>query len=295
MMNKDRKEESLVEIKQFVCPHDHIFVSDRQHHNEKRVWLVIAITAVTMIVEIVAGLAFGSMSLLADGWHMASHVSAMGITAFAYHFSRKHLTNSRFTFGTGKVGDLAGYSSALLLSFIAFFMVYESVKRLLSPVEIAFNEAIAVACIGLMVNLISAWTLKGHDHEHDAESDSGDKCHEHDHDHNLRAAYLHVLADALTSILAIMALLIGRFWGLIFLDPLMGIVGACVISCWAYGLMRDTASVLLDVNHNTTLNNRIRDAVGENDSKISDLHVWRLGLGHYKRDHFPEFAGERQP
>jgi cation diffusion facilitator family transporter len=160
-------------------------------------------------------------------------------------------------------------------------MAYESVKRIFAPIEIAFNESIAVACIGLMVNLLSAWALKeDHHHEHDAELGPEDKGHD-GHDHNLRSAYLHVLADALTSILAIIALSIGRFWGLIFLDPLMGIVGAVVISCWAFSLMRDTASVLLDVNHNTRLNNRIREAVEENNAKISDLHVWRLGFGHY--------------
>lgn len=266
----------------FVCPHDHIFISDRQHVHEKRVWIVILITVITMILEIAAGLVFGSMSLLADGWHMASHVSAMGITAFAYYFSRKHLNNSRFTFGTGKIGDLAGYSSALLLAFIAIYMAYESVKRMLAPIEIAFNEAIAVACVGLMVNLISAWALKEHSHVHDDGPDHHDnQSHDQGHDHNLRAAYIHVLADALTSILAILALVLGRYADLVFLDPLMGIVGAGVISCWAYGLMRETASVLLDVNHNTKLNDRIRNAVEEKNTKITDLHVWRVGSGHY--------------
>lgn len=256
----------------FVCPHKHDFLSENHHINERRTWFVIGLTATTMFVEILSGLLFGSMALLADGWHMASHASAMGITALAYYWARKHLNNPRFTFGTGKIGDLAGYSSALLLALIAFFMAYESIRRLLNPVIIHFNEAILVAIIGLAVNLVSAFILKEDYHKHDANA----------HDHNLRAAYLHVLADSLTSILAIVALLFGKLRGWTFLDPVMGVVGALVISRWSYGLMRDTGRVLLDYNHNQAITVQIKEALtdGENVS-IEDLHVWRVGPGHY--------------
>jgi cation diffusion facilitator family transporter len=196
----------------------------------------------------------------------------MGITALAYYWARKHLDNPRFTFGTGKIGDLAGYSSALLLALIAFFMAYESIRRLLNPVTIHFNEAILVAIIGLIVNLVSAFILKEDHHKHEA----------HHHDHNLRAAYLHVLADSLTSILAIVALLFGKFRGWAFLDPVMGVVGALVISRWSYGLMRDTGRVLLDYNHNEAIIRQIKEALGDGGNvDIEDLHVWRVGPGHY--------------
>ena len=256
----------------FVCPHEHNFLSENHHVNERRTWFVIGLTATTMVVEIFSGLLFGSMALLADGWHMASHASAMGITALAYYCARKHLNNPRFTFGTGKIGDLAGYSSALLLALIAFFMVYKSIRRLLNPVIIHFNEAILVAIIGLTVNLVSAFILKEDHHKHEG----------HHSDHNLRAAYLHVLADSLTSILAIVALLFGKFRGWTFLDPVMGVVGALVISRWSYGLMRDTGRVLLDYNHNQAITRQIKEALRDGEKvNIGDLHVWRVGPGHY--------------
>ena len=226
-----------------------------------------------MIIEIVSGLVFGSMALLADGWHMASHALAMGITAAAYYWGRKHQKNRRFTFGTGKFGDLAGYSSALLLGLIALFMAYASILRFLNPVSIHFNEAISVAAIGLIVNLAIAFILK-EDHHHHGTDDH--------HDHNLRAAYLHVLADALTSILAIVALFFGKLLGWSFLDPVMGVVGAIVISRWSYGLMRDTGKVLLDYNYNDRISRQIKDAIeSEGDAIIEDLHVWRMGPGHH--------------
>lgn len=226
-----------------------------------------------MVVEIVSGILFGSMALLADGWHMASHASAMGITALAYYWGRKHKDNKRFTFGTGKIGDLAGYSSALLLGLIAFFMAYESIKRLLNPVPIHYNEAIFVAIIGLAINLVSAGILK-EDHLH--------KHEEHRHDHNLRAAYLHVLADSLTSILAIAALLFGKAVGWAFMDPIMGVASALVISRWSYGLMRDTGRILLDYNHNEAIAGQIKAALQDEEKVlIEDLHVWRVGPGHY--------------
>jgi len=264
-------------------PHDHDFLSSHQHRNEQRTWIVIALTLATMIVEIVSGLVFGSMALLADGWHMASHASALGITALAYYLARKHRRNARFTFGTGKIGELAGFSSALLLAVVALSMAYASIHRLLHPVAIHFDEAILVAVIGLVVNVASAVILKehhGHDHDH-GHGDHGHHHHEH-HDHNLRAAYLHVLADALTSILAITALLFGKYRGWNFLDPVMGIVGAVVISRWSYGLMRETGKVLLDYSAHTPVEEAIRRVVtSEEDAHLMDLHVWRVGPGAY--------------
>ncbi|UCF95692.1 MAG: CDF family Co(II)/Ni(II) efflux transporter DmeF [Desulfobacterales bacterium] len=226
-----------------------------------------------MVLEIVSGLLFGSMALLADGWHMASHAAALGITALGYALARRHAVDARFSFGTGKIGELAGFSSALLLALIALLMAYESVKRFYAPVPISFDEAIAVAVLGLMVNLVSAWLLQekhaGHHHAHHT-------------DHNLRAAYLHVLADALTSILAIVALTAGRFWGWVWMDPLMGIVGALVIARWAYGLTRDTSCVLLDININQKLSRNIRKLIESRaDNRVADLHLWRIGPGHF--------------
>ena len=263
---------------QFNCPHDHDFLSERQQHNERRTWFVIFLTLVTMIVEIFSGLLFGSMALLADGWHMASHASAMGITALAYYLARKHRHNEKFSFGTGKIGDLAGYSSALLLALIALFMAYESVKRLLYPVNIRFNEAIVVAVIGLVVNVASALILKDrHDHH-----ETTPTYELPDHDHNIRAAYLHVLADALTSILAITALALGKVWGWSFLDPVMGIAGALVISRWSYGLLRDTGEVLLDYNTHPHMVEGIRRTIeSDGDTTVQDLHMWRVGPGRY--------------
>lgn len=227
-----------------------------------------------MILEIASGLLFGSMALLADGWHMASHAAALGITALGYALARRHASNPRFCFGTGKIGDLAAFSSALLLAFIALLMAYESVKRFFSPVKISFDEAIAVALLGLAVNIISALLLK----ENEAGHDHG----RHHVDHNLRAAYLHVLADALTSILAIVALSAGRFLGWAWMDPLMGVVGSVVIARWSYQLSKETGRILLDMNTNERLANKIRQLI-ESDpaSHISDLHVWRIGPGHF--------------
>jgi cation diffusion facilitator family transporter len=240
--------------------------------------VVIALTFSTMVVEIVSGLFFGSMALLADGWHMASHASALSITALAFYLARKHKDNGKFTFGTGKIGDLAGFSSALLLVLIALFMCYESVQRFMSPVTIHFNEAIIVAVIGLIVNLLSAVLLKEH-HTHE-DSDCAD--HHTHHDHNLRAAYLHVIADALTSILAIAALVMGKFWGWAFMDPMMGIVGAAFIIRWSYGLLRDSSRILLDYDGHGEMASRIRKTLEQaGEIKVNDFHVWRLGPGHY--------------
>lgn len=262
----------------FSCPHHHDFIPENHQMNERRTWFVIGLTLITMIIEIVSGLLFGSMALLADGWHMASHASAMGITAMAYYFVKKHRENPRFSFGTGKINELAGYSSALLLAIIALLMAYESICRLLDPKTIHYTEAMIVAIAGLLVNLVSALILKedtGHHHTH---------AHDHacDHDHNLRAAYIHVLADAMTSILAIVALLFGKLYDWAFLDPVMGIVGALVISRWAYGLMKETGKVLLDYNNNSQLLRDVRESMhAAGASSVDDLHLWRVGQGAY--------------
>ena len=228
-----------------------------------------------MIVEISAGYIFGSMALLADGWHMGTHAAALGITAFAYWYARKQSDNPNYSFGTGKVGVLGGFGSAVVLAVIAVLMGIESIQRLFSPVTIRFNEAIAVAVIGLAVNLISAYLLRGqHHHSHDPG-------HRHHHDHNLRAAYLHVLADALTSLLAIVALLTGKAFGWIWMDPIMGLVGALIISRWSYGLLVDSGKVLLDRDVNEEAVEEIRSIVeSDSDNRVTDLHVWRVGSRH---------------
>lgn len=254
--------------------HEHVFLGANQHVNERRTQIVIGLTATMMILEIAAGLLFGSMALLADGWHMASHAAALSITALGYYFARRHASNPRFSFGTGKIGELAGYSSALLLALIALLMAYESVRRLYAPVAISFDKAIAVAILGLLVNIASALLLK--------ERQEGHQRTHHNRDHNLRSAYLHVLADALTSLLAIVALSAGRFLGWVWMDPFMGIVGAIVIVRWSYSLVRDTGRILLDMNTNSAFSDKIRSLIEtDSDNRISDLHVWRVGPGHF--------------
>ncbi len=256
----------------------HSFLAAHHGRNARRTKLVFALTVVMMVAEIVAGSLFGSMALLADGWHMGSHAAALGIAAFAYAYAHRHAENSVYTFGTGKVGDLAGFSSALLLLVIAGLMAVESAQRLIAPVTIAYNDALIVAVVGLVVNLVSAWMLKeDHHHEHDHSSD-----HEHHHhDHNLRAAYVHVLTDALTSVLAIVALAAGLLWGWMWLDPAMGIVGAAIILRWAWGLMRTTGSILLDAAPSGEVTDSVRRAIeAEADNRVADLHVWRVGPGH---------------
>ncbi len=265
--------------------HEHQFLGANQRDNEKRTYLVIALTAVTMVVEVAAGIIFGSMALLADGWHMASHAAAFAITAFGYWYARRHACDPGFSFGTGKVGDLTGYSSAMLLGGIALLMGYESVTRFFSPVAIAFDEAIAVAVLGLAVNIISAFLLRenhhGHHHAHDHDHDH-EHSGEHHSDHNLRAAYLHVLADALTSVLAIAALTAGRFLGWVWMDPVMGLVGSFVIARWSLGLARDTGRVLLDVTTNKGLADKVRNRLESvSGVRVADLHVWRVGAGHF--------------
>jgi cation diffusion facilitator family transporter len=258
--------------------HDHVFLGSRHDHNERRTRLVVALTAVMMVGEIAAGWAFGSMALLADGWHMATHAAALGIAALAYRFARREAANSHFTFGTGKFGDLAAFSSALILMMIAIQVAYESVVRLFQPVQIAYGEAISIAVIGLGVNLVSAWLLRGtHDHHH---GHSHDPSHAHHHDNNLRAAYLHVLADAATSVLAIAALVVAMVSQWVWADPAVGIVGSLVIARWAYGMIRASGAVLLDVNPDKNLEAVIRDRIEIKGDRVTDLHLWQVGPGH---------------
>lgn len=269
---------------QLSSRHDHVFLGENHRRNEKRTWIVIAITTAMMIIEITAGNLYGSMALTADGWHMSTHAAAMLIAALAYLYARKHAHNSRFTFGTGKLGDLAGFASAIVLALIALLIGWESFWRFSSPVNINFHEAILVAIIGLIVNLVCAWLLRddhshhhGHDHDHDHDHD-----HAGGHDQNLRAAYMHVLADALTSVLAIAALLLGSLYGWLWLDPAMGIVGAAVIAHWSWGLIKDTGSTLLDyLPEDEDLPDEIAEIISREGGEIADLHVWQLGPGHH--------------
>ena len=236
-----------------------------------------------MVIEITTGIAYGSMALLADGLHMASHTAALGITTIAYIYTRRCATDSRFCFGTGKVNAFAGYTSAILLALFALLMAYESVNRLFNPIEIAFNQAIIVAVLGLLVNGVSMLMLGDHHHGHDHHHnhDHGHDHHSHTHtDHNLRAAYLHVLADALTSLLAIFALLAGKFLGLNWMDPVMGIVGATLVARWSLGLIRDTSGILLDHQAPAAILERVNAAIeGVDGNRITDLHVWSIGPG----------------
>ena len=241
---------------------------------------VIWLTLVMMVVEIASGMMFGSMALLADGWHMGTHAAALGITLFAYRYARRHAGNDAFSFGTGKVGILGGYTSAIVLGLVALLMVVESVQRLITPEIIRFDEAILVAVIGLVVNLVSAWLLKdGHHHDH---SHPHNHSHTHRHDQNLRAAYLHVIADVLTSVMAIVALLAGKMLGWTWMDPVMGLVGALIIARWAWGLLRETGYVLLDKTGDPELTEKIRGAIEEKtDARVVDLHVWQVSEKHY--------------
>lgn len=264
--------------------HDHVFLGKRHDENARRTLWVVALTAVMMVGEIAAGLAFNSMALLADGFHMATHAGALGIAAIAYAYAKRHAHGRRYSFGTGKVGDLAGFASALVLGIVALGIAYESLTRLFDPSPVAFAEATIIAVIGLGVNIASALLLgHGHSHGHDHGHDHHGHTHDHDHDHppekdnNLRSAYLHVVADALTSVLAIAALLGGRYLGWVWLDPAMGVVGSIVIAVWAWSLMRDTGAVLLDAT-DAALETEIRTRVEEpGDARIIDLHVWRVG------------------
>lgn len=257
--------------------HDHQFLGASHDENARRTLWVVALTFVMMIGEIAAGYITGSMALLADGFHMATHAGALGIAAAAYGFARRNANNRRYSFGTGKVGDLAGFASAMVLGLVSLGIAGESLFRLFEPTTVAFGEATVIAIVGLGVNILSAFLLMGHHgHDHGHQHDHS-HAHHHHHDNNLRSAYVHVLADALTSVLAIAALLAGRYLGWVWLDPVMGIVGSIVIAKWAYNLMRDSAAVLLDTTDEPVAA-EIRELLETSDDvRISDLHVWQVG------------------
>lgn len=260
--------------------HDHQFLGADHDDNARRTLWVVLLTVVMMGAEIVAGYVTGSMALLADGLHMATHAGALGIAAAAYAFARRHAGNARFSFGTGKVGDLAGFASAIILGLVALGIGAESLLRLFQPTAVAFAEATLIAVAGLLVNILSAWLLGGghahHGHSHDHEHHEHHRAHG---DNNLRSAYVHVLADALTSVLAIAALLAGRYLGWVWLDPVMGIVGALVIARWSYALIKSSAAVLLDAS-DAAVAAQIRASVeAAGDASIVDLHVWQVGPG----------------
>ena len=251
--------------------HPHAFGTRAQTRGERRTHWVVALTLAMMVLEIAAGTLFGSMALLADGWHMGTHAAALGVAVLAYAYARRHADDPRYSFGTGKVGALGGFASATGLAVIAALIFAGSAERLAAPVAIRFDEAIAVACLGLAVNVVCALLLRDEDHHAD---------HAH-HDHNLRGAYLHVLADALTSLLAIAALTAGKLLGWTWMDPVMGLVGSLIIARWSIGLLRDTSRVLLDAEVSSARKDAIRRAVeADGDARVSDLHVWRVGPRH---------------
>jgi cation diffusion facilitator family transporter len=282
--------------------HSHEF-NDSNPLAEQRTRLVVLLTVIMMIVEITAGWLFKSMALLADGWHMSSHAIALGLSAAAYTMARRLKQDERFAFGTWKIEILGGYTSAIFLVGVVLYMAWESITRLIHPAPIAFTEAIPIACVGLLVNLCSAWLLAGagrgdHGHSHGhghGHAHGPDHAHDHDHDHdhdrpaqlhhdlNLRSAYIHVAADAATSVLAIAALTGGKFLGAVWLDPLMGLIGSLVVAAWAFTLLRDTGRVLLDAEMDAPVVAGIRDCLcaGTPGAKIEDLHVWRVGRGKF--------------
>jgi cation diffusion facilitator family transporter len=310
-------------------PHSHVFLGAGHETNERKTWAVIILCSIMMLVEIVGGSVFGSLALVADGWHMSTHAGAMLIAAMAYTYARRHATDNRFVFGTGKLGDLAGFSSAIVLAFIAMLIGYEAVVRLFEPVNIDFSEAIPIAVVGLLVNIASAWLLGGdehlsHSHGH-SHSHGGNRQHQphacaahpgdnhhpaHDHDHahhhdhvhdddpvdehgrrgspalattrdnSIRSAYVHVLADALVSVLAIAGLLLAKLRGWLWMDPVAGIIGAVVIANWSVTLIRDTAGVLLDVCPDELTREKVRRSIEVDGDRVVDLHLWRLGPGH---------------
>jgi len=284
--------------------HGHYFLGDAHEHNERKTWIVIALTTTMMIAEIVGGIWFGSVALIADGLHMSTHTGALLIAALAYSYSRRYAHDHRFAFGTGKLGDLAAFSSAIVLAMVALLIVYESIERFFHPVDIAFGEAIPIAFLGLAVNLVSAFLLRddhhhhhghGHDHklEHDHDHDDHDHDdHDHDHahghdrhaayrrDNNLRAAFVHVATDVVVSVLVIVGLFAARALDWLWLDPAVGLLGAAVVGIWAFNLLRSAGAVLLDMSPDPTLPQKIADRLEQNGDRIFDLHLWRVGPGH---------------
>lgn len=257
--------------------HSHDFGVDSAQ-NKSKVKIVFWLTTIIMVLEIAAGTWSGSMALLADGWHMGTHSAAFLIAIFAYSYAKKNANNKSFSFGTGKVNYLGGFASAIALAIVALLMILESVQRIIEPNNIHFNEAIIVAIVGLIVNIVSAFILKDDHHHHD--HGHGDSDHHHDHDHNMKAAYLHVLADALTSVLAIVALLTGKYMGIIWIDPVMGIVGAIVILHWSYGLIKESSTVLLDKSVDVSTFEKISQTLDKRNTIINDIHVWKIASTH---------------
>jgi len=265
--------------------HSHIFLGAAHERNERKTWAVIAICTVMMVAEIAGGLWFGSVALIADGLHMSTHAGALLIAALAYTYSRRYATDQRLTFGTGKLGDLAAFASAIVLAMIALLIGYESIDRLIEPVPIAFNQAIPIAVLGLGVNLLSAVLLRDdHEHSHGHAHDHHDHDHAHDHsihrDHNLRAAFVHVMADAAVSVLVIVGLVLGRQFGWLWLDPVMGLIATVVILSWSWTLVRSAGAILLDASPDPALANDIATRLEQSGDRISDLHLWRVGPGH---------------
>jgi cation diffusion facilitator family transporter len=276
--------------------HEHVFLGHAHERNEQRTWWVIGLCAAMMLIEIVGGLMFGSIALVADGLHMSTHAGALLLAALAYTFARRYARDPRFSFGTGKLGDLAGFTSAIVLAMIALLIGYEAVSRLFSPQPIHFREAIPIAVLGLGVNLLSAWLLggghdhghhHGHGHDHDHDHDHHEhQAHDHgggvDHhrDNNMRAALVHVVADAAVSVLVIAGLVLARLFGWVWMDPLAGMVGALVIASWSLGLIRATGAILLDMNPDRGLGQKMREAIEAGGDRVADLHLWRLGPGH---------------
>jgi cation diffusion facilitator family transporter len=268
--------------------HAHTFLGDAHERNERKTWTVIAICAAMMVAEIIGGYWFGSVALIADGLHMSTHAGALLIAALAYTYSRRHVSDARLTFGTGKLGDLAAFASAIALAMIALLIGYESVDRFINPVPIAFSQANPIAILGLGINLLSAFLLRD-DHDH---HDGHDDHHGHDHkhtsevngdfhrDHNLRAAFVHVVADAAVSVLVVIGLVAGRQFGWVWMDPLMGLIATLVILSWSWSLIQSAAAVLLDATPDPALSRRIAERLEHNGDRISDLHLWRIGPGH---------------
>jgi cation diffusion facilitator family transporter len=264
-------------------PHHHLFLGRDHNRAERRTWAVIALCTVMMIAEIIGGALFGSLALIADGLHMSTHAGALLLAALAYTYARKYANDRRFSFGTGKFGDLAGYSSAIVLAMIALLIGYEAVLRLLHPVPISFNEAIPIAALGLAVNVASAWLLSGgdhhdHDHAHTHEHVHGNAAHHRDN--NMRAAIVHVLADAAISVLVIVGLVLARGFGWLWMDPLAAFIGALVIANWSTRLLRDTGGVLLDRTPDARMAEQVRNMIEAEGDQVTDLHLWRLGPGH---------------
>ena len=258
-------------------PGSHVFLGHGHEQAEKRTWWVIGLCGAMMALEIMGGLLFGSIALVADGLHMSTHAGALLLAALAYRYARRHAADPRFSFGTGKLGDLAGYTSAIVLAMVAVLIGYESLLRLFAPVPIRFNEAIPIACLGLAVNIGSVWLLHDDDHEHRHDHEAQGHAHR---DNNMRAAVVHVIADAAVSLLVIVGLLLARAFGWIWMDPVAGIVGAGVIASWAFGLVRDTCAILLDMTPDPALAETLRTAIEDVGDRVLDLHLWRLGPGH---------------